>query len=174
MGKHSKHRVSIRRPRAGDCAAFLAAVERSCLLHQPWVSPPSSRKAFSAYLARLSSKSHHGYLVIHRESGDLVGVINVSHIIRGPLESAFLGYYSFSPYARQGLMCEGMRLVLQEAFHTLKLHRVEANIQPANQASIALVRKCGFVREGFSRRYLKLAGRWRDHERWALLSEDFK
>jgi ribosomal-protein-alanine N-acetyltransferase len=95
-------------------------------------------------------------------------------VIRGTFQNAFLGYYAFSPYAGAGLMHEGMRLVLNHAFRKLKLHRVEANIQPANRASIALVRKCGFVREGCSRRYLKICGRWRDHERWALLAEDFR
>ena len=100
-------------------------------------------------------------------------MINLSHIVRGPLQSVYLGYYGFLPYARSGLMYEGMLLVLRHAFRKLKLHRVEANIQPNNHASIALARKCGFVREGFSRRYLKIAGRWRDHERWALLAEDF-
>ena len=67
-----------------------------------------------------------------------------------------------------------MLLVLKHAFGKLKLHRVEANIQPGNRASIALAKKCGFVREGLSRRMLKVRGRWKDHERWALLAEDFR
>ncbi|MEP6742684.1 MAG: GNAT family protein [bacterium] len=68
----------------------------------------------------------------------------------------------------------GLQLMLQYAFKKLKLHRVEANIQPANAASIALVKRAGFSREGFSRRYLKVCGRWRDHERWAIVVEDWK
>lgn len=64
--------------------------------------------------------------------------------------------------------------MLRYAFLELKLHRLEANIQPENVASIALVRRAGFVREGYSRRYLKICGRWRDHERWALIAEDWK
>jgi ribosomal-protein-alanine N-acetyltransferase len=71
-------------------------------------------------------------------------------------------------------MHEGMLLVLNDAFRKLKLHRLEANIQPGNHASIALVKRCGFVQEGFSHRYLKICGRWKDHERWAVLSEDFR
>ena len=100
-------------------------------------------------------------------------MININDIIRGAFQSASLGYYAFSPYAGQGLMHEGMLLVLKHAFGKLKLHRLEANIQPDNRASIALVRKCGFVREGLSRRLLKVCGQWKDHERWALLSEDY-
>jgi ribosomal-protein-alanine N-acetyltransferase len=109
----------------------------------------------------------------HHPSGGIAGVININDVIRGAFQSATLGYYAFSPYAGMGLMREGMLLVLNHAFRTLKLHRLEANIQPGNRASIALARKCGFVREGFSRRYLKIRGRWQDHERWALLAENF-
>ena len=70
-------------------------------------------------------------------------------------------------------MQAGLRLVLAHAFSKLRLHRLEANIQPRNTASVQLVRSCGFVREGYSRRYLKISGRWKDHERWAILAEDF-
>jgi ribosomal-protein-alanine N-acetyltransferase len=68
-------------------------------------------------------------------------------------------------------MREGLDLALREAFSRLRLHRVEANIQPGNAASIALVSRLGFEREGFSPRYLKVRGRWRDHERWAIRAE---
>ena len=125
-------------------------------------------------MQRFASDQHCGHLVIHRSSGGIVGVININDVIRGAFQSASLGYYAFVPYAGQGLMRQGMLLVLRYAFEKLKLHRLEANIQPENRASIALVQTCGFVCEGTSRRLLKVRGRWRDHERWALLSEDFK
>jgi ribosomal-protein-alanine N-acetyltransferase len=111
--------------------------------------------------------------VIHEATNHLVGVINVSHIIRRAFRSAFLGYYAFAEYAGRGLMREGMQLVLSHAFNKLRLHRVEANIQPGNHASRSLVQSCGFVQEGYSKRYLKIGGKWRDHERWAILAEDF-
>ena len=138
-------------------------------MHDPWVSPPGTAKAFRAYLDRVASGSHYGFLVLRREDQQLVGVINLNNVIRAAFQSAFLGYYAFSPFEGQGFMCEGMQLVIQRAFTVLKLHRLEANVQPDNHRSIALVRKCGFVREGFSRRYLKVAGQWRDHERWAIV-----
>ena len=77
-------------------------------------------------------------------------------------------------FSRQGYTTEALQLMLRHAFVKLKLHRVEANIQPENAASIALVKRAGFVKEGYSRRYLKICGRWRDHERWAILIEDWR
>ena len=167
-------RVLIRPPTERDQAAFLAAVRRSRKLHQSWVSPPSNTRAFIDYLNRISSGAHRGFLVIERKTRVLVGVINLNNMIRGNFQSAFLGYYGFKPYAGRGLMLEGMQLVLRRAFGALKLHRVEANIQPNNKPSIALARRSGFVVEGLSRRYLKVCGRWQDHQRWAMLAEDWK
>ena len=164
-------RVIIRAPGAGDRSAFLSAVRRSRSLHHPWVSPPATPRAFDSYLERVASDSHRGFLILRRDNAAMVGVINLNNVIRGAFQSAFLGYYSFLGHNGQGLMCEGMLLVLNYAFRALKLHRLEANVQPGNSASIALARRCGFVREGFSRRYLKVCGRWRDHERWAILGE---
>jgi ribosomal-protein-alanine N-acetyltransferase len=101
-------------------------------------------------------------------------VFSLSQIFMGGFRSAYLGYYVGSPFANQGYMSEGLQLVLSEAFKRLKLHRVEANIQPSNASSIALASRAGFSREGYSRRYLKIGGRWRDHERWAILVEDWQ
>ncbi len=88
--------------------------------------------------------------------------------------TATLDYYAFVPHASRGYMTEGLSLALRWVFGKLRLHRVEANIQPGNDVSRALVRRLGFRREGFSARYLKIAGRWRDHERWALVAEDWR
>ncbi len=167
-------RVTIRPPTLRDWPAFQAAVGRSRTLHDSWVTPPKTRKAFKAYVQRAVSGSHRGFLVVLRQSGEIVGVINLGSIFRGPLQGAYVGYYAFAPHAGNGLMGEGMQLVLKQAFRKLKLHRLEANIQPGNQASLRLARSCGFVREGFSRRYLKVAGKWKDHERWAILAEDLR
>ena len=107
------------------------------------------------------------------EDGAIAGVYNVGQIFYGPFRSAYLGYYGFAPFAGHGYMHEGLRLVLRHAFGPLGLHRLEANIQPENGSSIALVSGAGFRLEGLSPRYLKIAGRWRDHERWAILAEEF-
>jgi ribosomal-protein-alanine N-acetyltransferase len=121
---------------------------------------------------RARTPNHLAYLIRLRPSGALVGVAALSEIVRGLFRSAYLGYYAFAPHDGQGLMREGLSLVIAQAFGRLRLHRLEANIQPDNRASRWLVRMLGFRREGYSPRYLKVRGRWRDHERWALLADE--
>ena len=103
-----------------------------------------------------------------------MGSIALSQIFRCGFLSAYLGYQIGAEFARQGYMTEAIQLMLRYAFVDLKLHRLEANIQPGNAASVACVKRAGFVQEGYSRRYLKIGGRWRDHERWAILVEDWR
>jgi ribosomal-protein-alanine N-acetyltransferase len=97
----------------------------------------------------------------------------LSQIFRGNLKSAYVGYWIGAMFSRQGYMTEALGLLLSFAFGSLRLHRIEANIQPENAPSKALVTRIGFRKEGFSPRYLKLAGRWKDHERWAICREDW-
>lgn len=111
-----------------------------------------------------------GFIVCVRDDDAFVVVINITNIVLGVFRSGYLGYYAFAGFERQGLMREGLHAVVRHLFKTLKLNRLEANIQPGNVASIALARSCGFSQEGFSPRYLKIGGRWRDHERWTILS----
>jgi ribosomal-protein-alanine N-acetyltransferase len=103
--------------------------------------------------------------------GELAGYVALSNLVRGAFRSAYLGYYAFAGCERRGLMSAGLRVVLAHARGELGLHRLEANIQPGNVASLALIRRLGFRCEGYSPRYLKIGGRWRDHERWAILLE---
>jgi ribosomal-protein-alanine N-acetyltransferase len=153
-------------------AEFLAAVARSRGLHGHLVSPPRTVKAFAKNLKKLDSPTHVGYWVL-TEAGDLAGVININEIVRGTFRSGYLGYYAFAPHNGHGYMSAGIRAVLSRAFGALHLHRLEANIQPDNEPSRRLAQRLGFRLEGFSPRYLKIAGKWRDHEQWALTAEDW-
>jgi ribosomal-protein-alanine N-acetyltransferase len=164
-------RVRLRSVTSRDRAAYLAATRASLDLHSPWVDPPTTDAGFTALLRRARDESFEPMIARRREDGAIVGFFNLSQIIRGDLQSAFLGFGAVAGYAGQGYMTAGLMLVLRRAFTDLRLHRVEANIQPANPRSIALVRRCGFVKEGFSVRYLKVGGRWRDHEHWAIRAE---
>lgn len=163
--------VAIRPPSLGDVDEFIARTRASSELHHPWVTPPSTRAQYEAYLRRVQQPEFEGYLVCHRGEGSIVGYFTLGHIVHDALQSAYLGYAAFSPFGGRGLMTEGLRLVLGDAFGRLRLHRVEANIQPGNTRSQALAARCGFQREGFSPAYLKIGGVWRDHERWAVRAD---
>ena len=145
----------------------------SLQFHKGRAFTPVTPAQYARYLAACRQPNFLGLLIKRRADGAVVGALELSQIVMGVFRSAYLGYYLGAPYAGQGLMSEAIALVLNHAFTEMGLHRVEANIQPDNAASLALVAKLGFVREGYSRRYLKIRGRWRDHERWAILAEDW-
>jgi [ribosomal protein S5]-alanine N-acetyltransferase len=167
-------KIFLRQAAAGDCREFIALNRASVRLHRGLVGPPIDEKEFNAFLKRCRRSDNICLFACRAEDGAIVGSINFSQIFRGGFQSAYLGYHVGEPYANQGFMTEGIKLALSYAFEHLKLHRLEANIQPENRASIALVKRAGFVREGYSPRYLKIYGRWRDHERWAILAEDWR
>ena len=163
--------VLLRPPTRRDEREFLLLVRASRRLHRPWVAPPATPPRFRAYVRRCRDRDYRGLLVCRREDGRIVGVFNISQIFHGPFKSAYLGYWVGAPYAGKGYMAKGLALVVRYAFRTLRLHRLEANLQPGNTRSRALVRAAGFRKEGFSPRYVKVLGRWRDHERWAITAD---
>ena len=166
-------RVVLTTPTLEDEVVFLAANRASRSFHRPWAYHPLTPEAYRTYLATLGERKA-GYLARRREDDAIVGWINLGEIVRGNFANAYLGYSGFAAHAGRGYMTEAVGLVLREAFLTLRLHRVEANIQPGNVASIALVQRLGFELEGMSPRYLKIGGRWRDHERYALRVETWR
>lgn len=167
-------RVFLRPPRKRDAAEFVAVNRRSASFHRGLASPPIRSEQFDAFLKRNKQPDGVVFLICRKEDNAVMGSIALSQIFRGAFLNAYLGYQIGEEFAGQGYMTEAIQLMLRHAFVTLKLHRLEANIQPGNVASIALVRRAGFVREGYSKRYLKIGGRWRDHERWAILVEDWR
>jgi ribosomal-protein-alanine N-acetyltransferase len=164
----------LRRLGGHDQTEFLRLVRESRSLHHPWVSPPSGVAGFQRLAQRAQAETVVSLLVCERRSATMLGVFNLSQIFRANFRSAYLGYYVHAAFVGKGYMREGLELVARYAFAKLGLHRIEANIQPGNVRSLALVQRCGFTKEGFSPRYLKVAGRWRDHERWAITSEGWR
>jgi ribosomal-protein-alanine N-acetyltransferase len=164
-------RVYLRHVSRRDRSEFLDLMQQSQHLHEPWISPPLTGLAFHNYMVRTEREDHMGLLICALDTERILGVINLNNIVRGSFLSASLGYYAGAPFAGQGFMREGLELVKRYAFLDLGLHRLEANIQPDNHRSIALVRQCGFAKEGLSRDFLFIAGKWRDHERWTAIHE---
>jgi [ribosomal protein S5]-alanine N-acetyltransferase len=159
--------IYLRKPDITDQEEIIAAFTRSVDFHKPWTYLPDN---YEKYLSQ-----PYRYFVCHKQTHAILGSYNISEIVKGWFQSAYLSYEAFAPHQRQGFMTQGMTLLLEEAFINLKLHRLEANIQPDNFASIALVFKSGFIKEGFSPKYLRVGGReWHDHERWAIINNDWK
>ena len=167
-------RVNLREPRRSDRTAWCELVRASRRLFAGRVSTAATASAFAGVLARARDPRGEYRLIWRKADGVLLGAIALSEIVRGKFQSGYLGYYLGAAHTGQGYMTEALQLMLATAFRRLRLHRVEANIQPNNRASIRLVKRAGFRREGFSPRYLKIGGRWRDHERWALLADEWR
>lgn len=164
--------ITVSPTTADDETAFLDAVRRSRSLFAGWVDPPDSPEKFATHLRKHSTDDDHSFLA-KTSDGSLIGCINVGSIVRGPFQSAYVGYYAFEPSQGTGLMKRAMAITITYAFTELGLHRLEANIQPENSRSIGLVKSLGFRLEGYSPRYLKVDGEWRDHERYAVTSEEW-
>jgi ribosomal-protein-alanine N-acetyltransferase len=169
-----KPRVHLERPSVRREREYLQASLKSRSLHRGFVVAASAPHEYRAYLRAARRANQESFFVIDVASGELAGVININNIVRNASLSGQLGYYAFLPHAGSGLMREALALVIARAFRELGLHRLEANIQPDNRRSIALVEALGFRREGKARGFLKIGNRWRDHERWALLKEDWR
>ncbi len=165
-------RTRIEAPEAADEEAFLSAMRDSVGLHHPWVSAPRDHAGWQRYLKRLARDNEAGFLIKRIHDNVICGVINLNIITYEALCSAYISYFAVAAQAEKGYMKEGMLQVIQHAFTDLGLHRLEANIQPDNLASIALVQNTGFKYEGYSPRLLKINGKWRDHERWAILADE--
>jgi ribosomal-protein-alanine N-acetyltransferase len=165
-------RPTLRRLSPSDRGSFLEAVARSRALHHPWAYPPDSPDAFDAYIEVHPTRYALAVVVDHQDP--LVGVYTLSQIHHGSFRNAYLGYYAFLPHAGNGYMREGMTLLFRYAFGELRLHRLQANVQPENERSLALLRSTGWREEGYAPRYLKVGGRWRDHMLFATLAEDVR
>ncbi|MGW0701703.1 GNAT family N-acetyltransferase [Streptomyces sp. NPDC002867] len=163
--------VVLRPVVAADEARFLELVRISADFHHPWVGLPRTPSGFSAYLARSGQSAAACMVLCLKDQGDLVGMININGIVREPYHRGVLGYAAFLPYAGQGYMSAGVALAVHHAFEGIGLNRVEADIQPGNTASLKLVQRLGFRKEGLSPGFIKIAGVWCDHERWAITAD---
>lgn len=138
--------------------------------HTPWVIAFTDQAGFDHWFERSNSGPNVGLVAREQTTNELVGVININEIVRGPYQSAYLCCYGMRKWSGQGLMSQALRLAVAFAFRDLELHRLEVMIQPKNLPAIALARNLSFQQEGLSPRFLKLNGVWHDHQRWALVS----
>lgn len=166
----SGSRLSLRKIKYADEPAFLKLAKENHAFHLPWIYVPHRKKSFAAYVKEMRTKENLAYLVVRKDTDELVGVVELRDIYLGDFSNAYACWYAFAKQTGQGFMHSALLEIIQIAFNKLGLHRLEANIQPENKPSIILAKACGFKKEGYSPKFLRKNGEWRDHERWAILN----
>ncbi|MBW8126708.1 MULTISPECIES: GNAT family N-acetyltransferase [Pseudomonas] len=164
--------VKLARVTRKDVDELLHANRESREYHGCWVQPFTTAVGFEEWYSAQIIGASVGLVARDRESGHIVGVTHLSQIFYKGFQNAYLSYWGMVSFAGTGRMSQAVELTTMYAFEELGLHRIEANIQPENVRSIALVKRLGFQKEGFSPKYLQIAGVWCDHERWALLADE--
>ncbi|CAN5353892.1 hypothetical protein BH10ACI1_BH10ACI1_17260 [soil metagenome] len=164
----------LRYPKIEDLAEYLQMSRESEKFHRGLIKMSRNREEFETFLKRNENPANECFLIIRQKDKTIAGMINLSQIFYGTFCNAYLGCGLGVKFTGEGLMTEAIELILKFAFKELKLHRLEANVQPENLPSIAVLKRTGFAKEGYSRKYLKVGGRWRDHERFAIVREDWK
>jgi ribosomal-protein-alanine N-acetyltransferase len=172
--------VLLRAPQMGDFAEWAALREASRDFLTPWeptwpaddLTRSSFRRRIKRYFEDQRSDLAYPFFIFRKSDNALVGGLTLANVRRGCAQAGSLGYWMGAGFAGRGHMTAAVRAVLPFAFATLRLHRVEAACIPANLASIRLLEKTGFRREGFARQYLCIDGAWQDHLLFARLKDD--
>jgi ribosomal-protein-alanine N-acetyltransferase len=175
-----RYGVSLRPPQMGDYAEWASLREKSRAFLVPWEptwpADDLTRGAFRRRLKRYAEDQRtdqaYAFFIFHQVDNVLVGGLTLANVRRGVAQAGSLGYWLGEPFVRRGYMTAAVKALLPFAFATLKLHRVEAACIPTNVASIRLLEKCGFSREGYAREYLCINGAWQDHVLYARLAGD--
>jgi ribosomal-protein-alanine N-acetyltransferase len=172
--------VTLRAPQNADYSEWAALREASRDFLTPWEptwpADDLTRAAFRRRIRRYSEDQRsdlaYPFFIFRKSDQVLVGGLTLANIRRGCAQAGSLGYWMGALYARHGHMTAAVTALIPFAFGTLRLHRIEAACIPANAASIRLLEKTGFRREGFARQYLCIDGVWQDHLLYARLKDE--
>jgi ribosomal-protein-alanine N-acetyltransferase len=176
----STETVTLRSPAMGDYQSWSELRGASRTFLTPWepvwpaddLTRPAYRRRLRRYQREIQEATGYPFLVFRSADMALVGGLTLSHVVRGVTQSCSLGYWMGERFAGRGFMTAAVKAVIPFVFDTLRLHRLEAACLPHNAASIRLLEKAGFTREGYARRYLNIDGRWQDHLLFAIVSDD--
>jgi [ribosomal protein S5]-alanine N-acetyltransferase len=175
-----RYGVLLRPPQMADYAEWADLREKSRAFLVPWEptwpADDLTRGAFRRRLKRYAEDQRtdqaYAFFIFRQEDNVLVGGLTVANVRRGVAQAGSLGYWLGEPFVRCGYMTAAVKALLPFTFGALKLHRIEAACIPTNVASIRLLEKCGFMREGYAREYLCINGVWQDHLLYARLASD--
>lgn len=163
---------TVARPLTADDESTLVALAvESYEFHRKLIKLPTDPDGFRRYLSGFDNENAFFFVICDANNNSIVGFVSLTGIELEPYYRGRLGYGVFERYARMGYISSGLRQVIDFAFGSLKLHRLEVDIQPDNTPSKRLVERVGFTCEGVSRSFIRINGEWMDHERWALTSD---
>lgn len=174
--------VYLRMPVMGDYAVWSSLREKSRDFLTPWepiwpeddLTRVAFRRRIRRYQQEVQDDQGYAFFMFREEDDRLLGGLALSNMRRGVAQACTLGYWMGEAHAGQGYMSAGVRALIPFVFDTLRLHRLEAACMPTNQASIRILERAGFKREGYARKYLSIAGRWEDHLFYAILDQDLR
>ena len=174
--------VVLKTPQMGDYAQWAQLREASRDFLTPWeptwpaddLTRASFRQRMRRYAEDMRTDQAYPFFMFRKEDNALIGALALANVRRGVAQAASLGYWAGAPHARRGYMTAAVRALLPVAFDLLRLHRVEAACIPTNVASVRLLERTGFHREGYARAYLCINGMWQDHLLYAQLRTDPK
>lgn len=171
-------RILLRTPTPSDRREYCSVRTTNAAYFRSWEpratdgSVPKPTIAFKRML-KAQGDTCRTFLVFESATNSMIARISCNQIFRGPFQNTIIGYWIIRKHAGKGYMTEALMLALDHIFGDMKLHRVEANLVPRNARSRNLVKRLGFRFEGLAKRYLQIAGRWSDHEHWAITVEEW-
>jgi ribosomal-protein-alanine N-acetyltransferase len=166
----AKSTVDIRPIEINDELEYLENYRKNKNQLKLWVQVPKNGVEFREYVREMLTDENKAFVAFDKSTKKMCGIVELRDIYMFDFKNSYITYFGFAPNLKKGLMTQAVKLVIKVAFNQLKLHRLEANIQPRNLPSLALASACGFRREGYSPKFIKKNGRWKDHERWAILN----
>jgi len=172
--------VYLRYPTLADYPAWRHVRETSRGFLTPWeptwgageLEKASFRRRIRRYGQEIRNDTGYPFFVFRQSDDQLLGGLTLAFVRRGVTQTATLGYWMGEAYAGRGLMSEAVEVAVRYAFNTLQLHRIEAACLPSNAASVRLLEKIGFTREGYARSYLCICDKWQDHLLFGLIASD--
>jgi ribosomal-protein-alanine N-acetyltransferase len=172
--------VYLRAPQMADFAEWAELREASRAFLTPWeptwlhddLTRAAFRRRLKRYAEDLRTDQAYPFFLFAKVDNALVGGLTLANVRRGVAQAGSLGYWMGEAYARRGFMTAAVQALIPFAFGALRLHRLEAACIPSNIASVRLLERTGFMREGFAREYLCINGVWQDHLLYALLKND--
>ncbi len=177
--RYSSSRVYLELLQRPHASELLAYRRRNFAYHRPFSPAQDERELqiaeqdalIAGFLERAARDQGYHFGVFLRRSGQLVGQLNLNNVVRGVFQNAYVGYSMDEAQTGQGLMSEALGVACEVAFSVLELHRLQAAVMPWNLASIRVVEKNAFRKEGYAPGYLKIAGHWQDHLVYARRSD---